>query len=77
MIDHAANYAIVKRTKDGQAETAAKEELCSDRGKSFIGDITEQSRSLNPVIIRKQISHSGEFDGLATVEISKFRQYDL
>ena len=52
IIDHATKFVIAKATKDGSAETAAKilfeelickygapEELWSDRGKSFIGQV--------------------------------------
>jgi len=53
MIDHATKFVVAKATKDGSAETAARiifeelickygapMELWSDRGKSFIGEIT-------------------------------------
>jgi len=53
MIDHATKFVIAKATKDGSAETAAKivfeelickygapQELWSDRGKSFMSELT-------------------------------------
>ena len=59
MIDHATKFVIAKATKDGSAETAARilfeelickygspMELWSDRGKSFIGELTRYLANL-------------------------------